>query len=139
MAIKNGFRLFFKDFPGYFEDFSPVKITAKSSDSAGKTFLLVNNSARKSWFFFYFAQNKFFRLSRKIFESVFYFKKCIYTIRRRYSLNFADCFKMLSWIGKLNLSWILNLCKKYLARFMANPIARVRKFLRMQSCITEKG
>ena len=38
LAIKNGFRLFFEDFPGYFEDFSAVKITAKPSKSAGKSF-----------------------------------------------------------------------------------------------------
>ena len=38
LAIKNGFRLFFEDFPGYFEDFSVVKITAKSSESAEKSF-----------------------------------------------------------------------------------------------------
>ena len=38
LAIKNEFWPFFEDFPGYFEDFSAVKITAKSSESAGKTF-----------------------------------------------------------------------------------------------------
>ena len=35
LAIKNWFRLLFEDFPGYFEDFSAVKITAKSSESTG--------------------------------------------------------------------------------------------------------
>ena len=38
LAIKNEFRLLFEDFPGYFKDFSAVKITAKSSESAGKSF-----------------------------------------------------------------------------------------------------
>ena len=38
-AVKNGFRLFFEDFSGYFQGFSPVKITVKSSESAGKTIL----------------------------------------------------------------------------------------------------
>ena len=38
LATKNRFRPFFGDFPGYFEDFSAEKITAKSLESAGKTF-----------------------------------------------------------------------------------------------------
>ena len=37
-AVKNGFRLFFEDFSGYFEDFSAFKITAKSLESAEKSF-----------------------------------------------------------------------------------------------------